>query len=138
MVVKNVVLMALLVFGGTCCSPWQNTGSENDEPNMFMGQVAENEYEVQIIDHGFKKWFTANARPVNFYTQEYYELINDRYARAWNEKVASKRFGSINSPFQSRIDYDPTIDYGLEIDYILFYYFKYIEHRYGHQYKFPG
>lgn len=128
---KNVLILLLSVAALSSCGPLPMATAPDVQPDIVMGKVGENEYEVRIYDQGFNKWFARNARPVNFHTQQYYELMNDRYASVWNEKAASKRLSLIHSPVHIPLNYDPTIDYGLEIDYILFHYFQYVEYRYG-------
>lgn len=102
-----------------------------------MEQVGEHEYELRIYDEGFRKWFGRNARPINSYKPEYYEQMNDQYAAIWNQKAANKQLSLINSPVHTPISYDPSIDYGLEIDYLLFNYFRYVEYRYGRLIRTP-
>lgn len=98
--------------------------------NMILDRGEEDEYEVVIIDSGFDRWFATHGRPINFYSPQYYASMNRQYAAAWNEKVMTHGHRP-NSPFQQQINYDPGIDYGLEVNYKLFYYFKYIEDVYG-------
>ena len=63
---------------------------------------------------------------------------NARYVQAWNEKVGQQSlYNSAFYPFESRIDYNPSIDYGLELNYQLYHYFQYIEDTYGNRYNFP-
>jgi hypothetical protein len=81
----------------------------------------------------------TNGKPASFYSREYYRNKNVFYASAWNSKVTERtRYNSRNYPFEEPIDYNPTIDYGLEVDYKLFWYFKYIENVYGRRYHFPN
>lgn len=136
--VKNVLLIVLVAMGLSSCSPWQMASVQSHEPrpSIEMGQVSGNEYELRIYDEGFKKWFARNARPVNVHAPEYYEQMNNRYAAIWNEKAANKKFSLIHTPVHTPINYDPTIDYGPEIDYLLFNYFRYVEFRYGRLIKF--
>ena len=63
--------------------------------------------------------------------------MNAQYAARWNEKAADKRFSLINTPVHTPINYDPAIDYGTDIDYVLFNYFRYVEHRYGRLIQSP-
>ena len=134
---KCVVLMAVVAFGLSSCGSLPMASMKSEESGILMGQIADNEYELRIYDEGFRKWFARNARPVNSYKPEYYELMNDQYATIWNQKAANKQLSLINTPVHKPINYDPTIDYGLDIDYLLFNYFRYVEYRYGRLIKSP-
>ena len=109
-------------------------------PNLLSTvEGEEEEYELIIIDPGYQNWKITNSRPVNFYSPSYYETWNKQYVAAWNEKVNQQaRYNSLNYPFENRIDYNPHIDYGVELNHELFWYFRYIQHLYGALYNFPG
>ncbi len=86
------------------------------------------EYEILIIETGFESWIATNAKPRWYYTNDYYHNKNQFYVIDWNNRVLSSMH---TSPFEYRIDYDPNIDYGLEVNYQLYWYFKFIENKYG-------
>lgn len=135
--VKCVVLLAVVAFGFSSCGSVPMASVQSEESGILMGQVADNEYELRIYDEGFRKWFGRHARPINAHKPEYYEQMNDQYATIWNQKAANKRLSLINTPVHKPINYDPSIDYGIEIDYLLFNYFRYVEFRYGRLIKSP-
>lgn len=82
------------------------------------------EYELLIFDPGFDSWL-ATRPSMNFYSQSYYESWNRLYVMEWNSRHMNQtRNGVI---YETRIDYDPVIDYGLDLNYRLYYYFKYFE-----------
>ncbi len=64
----------------------------------------------------------------------YYESQNKQYVTAWNELFHST---GGRGPFGSYIDYQFSEDYGLDLNYELYWYFKYIESIYGKRYNFP-
>lgn len=79
--------------------------------------------ELIIIDPGFDSWLITQP-PMDFYSKEYYRQWNIRYTTEWNRRYMS---GRRNGLYESYIDYDPNVDYGLVINYRLYYYFKYFE-----------
>ena len=82
-------------------------------------------YELIITDPGFEIWLTTNAKPMSFYSQKYYESKNLFFVNEWNNRYN----GGVNPElYESYIDYWPGVDYGLELNYRLFYYFLYFEH----------
>ena len=108
-------------------------------PNLVSQQEDEEEHELIIMDTGFQAWKATYAKPVSYYSPSYYEQWNERYVRDWNEKVGLQGAHTpVNYPFENRINYRPTEDYGLELNYELFWYFRYIESLYGDRYNFPS
>jgi len=86
------------------------------------------EYELIVIDPGYET-FLATQKPASFFSQEYYETWNYRYVTEWNIRHSSPLvYGSL---YETRIDYDPWIDYGLELNYRLYYYFRFFEKTNG-------
>jgi hypothetical protein len=82
------------------------------------------EYELIVLDPGFDSWL-ATKPPVNFYSKEYYELKNKLYVTEWNYRYENPaRYGS---QYETRIDYDMFTDYGLDLNYRLYYYFLFFE-----------
>jgi hypothetical protein len=122
-------MFSVMLFASACGSG-KTTAPVRYGQNMILDRGEEDEYEVVIFDTGFDRWFATHGRPVGFHSPQYYEMMNRRYVTAWNEKVSTHGF-RMNSPFQQHINYDPNIDYGLEVNYKLYYYFKYIEDVYG-------
>ncbi|AHM63571.1 hypothetical protein D770_26640 [Flammeovirgaceae bacterium 311] len=106
-------------------------------PNLIAQNGNEEEYELTIIDPGFQRWFSVNARPVNYYTPQHYEQRNRQYVIQWNA-LASQRgsYRTADFPFENQINYDQSTDYGLELNYELYWYFRYIESLYGSRYGF--
>jgi hypothetical protein len=82
------------------------------------------EYELIIFDPGFESWFLTHSKPIWYHSVEYYENWNKQYVIAWNSKAISARTSKY---FESTIDYDPFIHYGLGLNHKLFYYFMYVE-----------
>jgi hypothetical protein len=81
------------------------------------------EYSLIVLDPGFDTWL-ATKPPMNFYSKEYYEVKNRIYVTEWN--IRYRTLGRTGL-YETYIDYDPKIDYGLELNYKLYYYFRYFE-----------
>ena len=96
------------------------------------------EYELIIMDPGYNRWAVTSAKPIGFYSPQYYRHWNQIYVQAWNELAMSAyRYPGSNFPFENRIDYNAATDYGVELDYQLFTYFQYVATQYGGRYGFP-
>jgi hypothetical protein len=85
--------------------------------------VSSLEYELIILDPGFDTWLVTKPSK-EFYSKDYYALKNRLYVSEWNHRYMTARN---NEGYDSYIDYDPRIDYGLDLNYKLYYYFRYFE-----------
>ncbi len=86
------------------------------------------EYELIIIDPGFESWL-AGKPSMNYLSDSYYRSKNNLYVIEWNNRYLSPhRYGLI---YENYIEYDPRVDYGIELNYKLYYYFKYFEEKHN-------
>jgi len=86
------------------------------------------EYEVIIIENGFNAWL-ATQPPRNHYSQTYLELRNQRYVQEYNMRARSPAYDKELYPLV--IDYSPRVDYGYEVNYLLYNYFVFFEKKYN-------
>jgi hypothetical protein len=85
-------------------------------------------YDLLIDDIGFDQWYRFNFTPANDHTNDYYRSLNDLAVVTWNDYYNMGRYKLI---IDSYIYYQPNIDYGIELNRKLFWYFKYIQDQYG-------
>jgi hypothetical protein len=83
------------------------------------------QYDLETFDGRFETWYTLQNNPSQYHSQSYYEMWNRRYVAAWDEKAMNPQR---NPFFEPIVGYDPTTDYGFELNHKLFYYFQYVEH----------
>ena len=86
------------------------------------------EYEIIIIEPGFNSWLVTQ-RPRTYYSQQFLENRNRQYVIQYNQRVIQPQQFDPNLYIQ-RINYDSNIDYGLEVNYLLFNYFLFFERQY--------
>jgi hypothetical protein len=84
------------------------------------------EHRLIILDPGFESWF-ATQPDKNFYSNSYYAQRNQLFVQEWNRRYMTSTNKDL---YDNYIEYDPNIDYGIDINYKLYYYFKYFEHKY--------
>ena len=139
-IIKQSLLILCISFLAACAGGGRPHLDKPASPNLVsQNDKEEEEYELIIIDPGFQSWFATNAQPIGFYSPFYYQNWNERYVIAWNEKVNQRLYyNHPNYPFENRIDYDPAIDYPVELNHQLYWYFRYIQALYGPLYNFPG
>ena len=115
-----------------CATTTKTTTTKNDT-NLPEGAVRianeELEYEIIIIDPGFETYLVSIAKPANFYSQSYYEIKNQFYVTEWN--IRARNPINFNSNiYENVINYEFNVDYGLDVNYKLFNYFKFVEYKY--------
>lgn len=126
-------LTALVIFAFIVgCNSTKTTLKGNEDLQEQPYRIANDslEYEIIIFDLGFETYLQTIARPANFYTQQYYENKNRLYVTEWNIRAQNpSRYN--NRIFENRIDYDFNTDYGLDVNYKLYNYFKFVEYKYN-------
>ena len=127
-----VLVITLLTFS---CKSSDKTTSSNDNPSIdaHIDTIRiENEaleYKIIIIEIGFDSWLRTQ-KPMTFYTEAYLATRNLFYVSEWNRRMYLP--GVYNPQIYSQlIDYEPSTDYGLEVNYLLFMYFEFIQEKYN-------
>lgn len=127
---KTFRILVILILFFVIENPLQ-TKLHASPPDTLRFETAEKEteqeYELLILDPGFDRWFARNSRPISFYEESYLENWNRQLAQQWNTKLGTSRRWDC-AP-QTYLDYDPGIDYGKELNYRLFFYFRYMQER---------
>ncbi|PZR21883.1 MAG: hypothetical protein DI539_06965 [Flavobacterium psychrophilum] len=114
------------------CSTKNNIPSQSKSPVVAASKndtvrIANDslEYEVIIIDPGFNTWLASRARLRGYYGQSYLENKNRFWVTEWNLRAMNpQRFGEL---YQMPIDYKPQINYGYEVNYLLFNYLVFFQ-----------
>ena len=87
------------------------------------------QYEVIIIDPGFSSWLASRAYPRGCHSQSYMENKNILYVTEWNNRVLQPQRYDPNL-YEMTINYDPGIDYGYEVNYLIYNYMIYFQNTY--------
>ncbi|KDN56253.1 DUF6146 family protein [Flavobacterium seoulense] len=134
---KNSIYTIALIFGliilsctttKTNITKQKNTiASVSDTIKIVNEEV---EYEVIIIDPGFATWLNSMAQPRGFYTQSYLETKNQIYINEWNNRFMQPQRYNRNL-YEMSIDYDSNIDYGYEVNYLIYNYMIYFQNNYN-------
>jgi len=108
-------------------------------PNLDRKAIAHNdtikiandslEYEVMIIDSKFNTWLASRAKPRNYYGLTMMETRNYWFISEYNRRVLDP-YRYRPELYEMRIDYDPNIRYGYEVNYLLYNYFLYFQQEY--------
>ena len=126
---KNLLyigIIFLIILGCASPKPTSDKTFSKEEKPVLKDTVRiandELEYEIIIFDPGFNSWFATNARPRNYYSQSYLEARNQVWVIGWNNYA---RRG--HRLFEMQIDYENNINYGYEVNYMLFNYLTYFQ-----------
>jgi hypothetical protein len=136
-------LLAVIIFisflAGACHSSKSGAGS----PDKSQGQDSltgvatldtikiendELEYEIIILEIGFNQWLVTQP-PMNYWSLNVLEQRNRAYVFEWNQRAANPTAWNPNL-YNQFIDYEPTIRYGLEVNYMLYMYFEFFQEKY--------
>ena len=125
------VLLILMAVIFSCKTKTSSTMSTADNEKVLTTndtiRIANDslEYEIIIIDPGFNTWLVSRARSRNYYSQQYLEAKNRPWVIEWNIRAQQpQRYGDL---YLMQIDYQPQIDYGYEVNYLLYNYLVYFQ-----------
>lgn len=120
---KNFILFCIVLFGVYSCSSTKSidkSGKENSTSvNNDTIRIANDnlEYEIIIVEPGFNSWL-ATQRPKEHYSLSLLEKKNSFMVSSYNSRVTT---GNYNKDLYSwEINYDSTLKYGLEVNYLLY------------------
>ena len=140
--IQYVIGIAIVSFSLNSCGSSKTDNKETNTQYSTLKFETEStdstEYDIIITDIGYES-FLITQKPMNFYSQKYYESWNSYYVSDWNQKVQTSMYHSAKyqNVFDMYIDYDRSIDYGIEVNYKLYYYFMFVEKRYGVRFRVP-
>lgn len=126
-IISSFIIIILLIG----CNPTQKTVTPNLEDTSKTSDTVkivneEYEYEVIIIDPGFNSFLYSQARPRNYYSEEHLKSRNQIWVREWNNRVRQPMYHNPNL-YMWEIDYDNSIDYGYEVNYLIYNYLVYFQ-----------
>ncbi|CAM3422876.1 DUF6146 family protein [Aequorivita lipolytica] len=131
-----IAVLSILIYScGTGNKTLNNSTSSEITKNDTIRIANDSlEYEILIIEPGFNSWLISQP-PRGFYGQAKLEGKNMQFVADYNNRVLNPNKYSRNL-YTERINYDPSIDYGYEVNYLLYNYFVYFQDKYNQ--KFIG
>lgn len=116
------------------CNTTKKTMASIDKPLTTQNdtiRIANDElqYEVIIIDPGFSTWLVTRAYPRSYHSQSYMENKNQLYVSEWNRRVLEPQRYDPNL-YEMTINYEPNINYGYEVNYLIYNYMIYFQNTY--------
>lgn len=118
---KKLIFPIFIFLLAWSCSPSQKAGSSDRQSTINSDST---EYEITIIDPQFDHWYLVHFSQARDYSNEYYRNKNKVAVSTWNDYFTRNRY---NRVIQDYIFYDNSVDYGIEVNRKLFWYFEYSE-----------
>jgi hypothetical protein len=119
---KKLILPVFILLLAWSCSPSQKTGTTAKSNVVVIDSSTE--YDITIIDTEFDTWYLMNYSPAKDYGNEYYRNWNQIGVGNWNDYFMEGKYSRI---IENHIFYQYSIDYGIEVNRKLYWYFKFIE-----------
>jgi hypothetical protein len=133
---KFLLLLFIMIFISSCKTSSKMPVDVNETSNSQQDTVRiandKLEYEIIIIEPGFNFWLESRAKPQGYYTQEFLEGRNQIYVSEWNRRVLMPLSHDPNL-YEMQISYNPSTDYGYDVNYKLYNYFIYFQLHYKQQ-----
>ncbi len=131
-----ILFAGLLIYGcGTTkdrdFSKKDITATANDTVRIANDSL---EYEIIIIEPGFNLFINSIAKPRGFYSQSYLENKNRFLVQEYNSRV-NQPFNFNRNLYIQEINYDNNVDYGYEVNYMLYNYFIFFSREYNQRFS---
>jgi hypothetical protein len=134
--VKSILYIVIILFAVIGCNSTKNI--DKNQKNSTSVTTSDTvkianeslEYEVIIIDPGYSSWLISRAFPRGYHSEDYMKMKNIRYVNEWNIR-AQNRFQFDPNLYSMTIDYDQNINYGYEVNYLIYNYFIYFQNTYN-------
>jgi len=132
----TILTLALIIIG---CESSKSTIDTQPNPQVSQGdtiRIANDslEYEILIIEPGFNS-FLVTQQPRGYYGLTYLENKNRLWTTEYNQRATNIQRYDINL-YPQQINYEPTVEYGYEVNYLLYNYFVFFQEKYNQD--FPG
>lgn len=131
-----ILFAGLIIFGcGTSkdrdFSKKDITATANDTVRIANDSL---EYEIIIIEPGFNLFINSIAKPRGYYSQSYLENKNRFLVQEYNSRV-NQPFNYNRNLYIQEINYDNNVDYGYEVNYMLYNYFVFFSREYNQRFS---
>lgn len=130
---KRFIFLGVFVLMLAACSTHKPVAKHTFSPVKDHADTTT--YELIVIDPQFDTWYILHYSEAKDYTDAYYHGKNIMAVVNWNTYY---RDGKYRNVVDSNIDYQPQIEYGIEVNRKLYWYFLYVQQEYGIPLMIPG
>lgn len=134
---KKIILVVSICFAIYSCGTGNKMNSSSSNSNTIENDTIrigndDLDYEIMIIEPGFNSWLISQP-PRGYYGQSLLETKNRSFVATYNNRVLNPGKYS-KDLYSEQINYEPTIDYGYEVNYLLYNYFIYFQDKYNQKF----
>ncbi len=136
---KNLLYVLVLPLTIYSCGSSRDRDFNPDEINAKANdtiRIANDslEYEIIIIEPGFSMFINSIARPRGYHSQQYLESKNRFLVQDYNARVRNP-MGYNPNLYVQEINYENNINYGYEVNYLLYNYFVFFSREYNQRFS---
>ncbi len=122
---KRLLLLGFILIAAWSCTQQKRiTQSQRPQTSIIEDET---EYNILIIDPAFDRWYMMRYSASMDRSDDFYKGMNNIGVRNWNDYYNRGKYQQV---IGSYLNYNPGIDYGLEVNRRLYWYFKYIEENF--------
>lgn len=122
---KKILLFGIILFAAwSCTQQKQMAQSQKSQTTIDDDSTS---YNILIIDPDFDRWYMMRYSASMDRSNEFYKGVNYLGVQNWNDYYNRGQYPRV---INSYLSYNPAIDYGLEVNRRLYWYFKYIEENF--------
>ncbi len=126
-----IAIIGLMIYG---CGGYINTANQDatnvsEKSDTLRITNDSLEYEIIIIEPGFNNWLVTQF-PEEYYAQSFLENRNQFFVSEYNRRVLNSTQYNADL-YMQQINYEWNLDYGKEVNYLLYNYFIYFEKTYN-------
>lgn len=134
---KKLILLFSVCIAIYSCGTGNRMGSSSSPDGIKNDTIRigndDLDYDIMIIESGFDSWLISQP-PRGYYGQSLLESKNQSFVSEFNNRVLSPGKYPRNL-YSEQINYDPTVDYGYEVNYLLYNYFVYFQNKYNQKFS---
>ena len=127
----GIFVFSLAIYSCESGKSAMSGNSETASETMDTLRIANDslEYEIIIMDIGFNNWLVTQP-PQGYYGLNFLEGKNRLFVSEYNRRVRDFQLYDPNL-YQQQINYDFNVDYGYEVNYLLYNYFMFFQQKYN-------
>ena len=122
---KKLILLGLVIITAWGCSSPKNIENTQNPKKAII--IDSTEYVITIDDPDFDTWYLLRYSASQDHSNEFYQMKNNYAVTNWNDYLVRNKYSRVINYY---INYNPSTDYGIEVNRKLYWYFKYIEENY--------
>ncbi len=109
---------------------WNNSAAQEVAPPVVRvnpDSADSLSYQLIITNIYFDQWYLLNFDPVKDRTDAYYRSKNIPAAQYWNDYFRTGRYREV---IDTWLNYEPNVDYGIELNRKLYWFFRFVSTEY--------